>query len=156
MCCFQMVDGQTFRITGPSSAAAVLLPFVQLSGKKDERLHGSAASVPLSHLPGWSYTCVHTIPCQIVPDPTKPYPQPSRHTRMVHPLYSTPPHNSSPQLTKIDQNFAHTWISTPLYTSEESTPPTFCLHSPPGAATSCHQCFFIVSFLPGQIFFVFV
>ncbi len=32
------------------------LPFVQVSGKKDERLHGSAAHIPVFHLPGWSWS----------------------------------------------------------------------------------------------------
>ena len=100
----------------------------------------------------------HTMPYQIVPDQTKPYPQPSRHTRMVPLPYSSPPYISSPQLTKIDQNrpYLDRRRNRPLYISEESTPPTFCLHSPQGAATTCHQCFFIVSFPPRQIFFVFV
>ena len=101
-------------------------PFVQLSGKKDERLHGSAPSVPLSHLPGWSTQ--HTIPNCTRPYQTKPYPLPSHHTRMDHPPYSNPPHtvlnHNQAESTKIDQS-DHTWIDWGI------DPSTFLRNRPP-------------------------
>ena len=53
-------DGPNLQNHGSIVSRRPALPFVQLSGKKDERLHGSAASLPLSHLPGWSTH--HAIP----------------------------------------------------------------------------------------------
>ena len=53
-------DGPNLQNHGSIVSRRPALPFVQLSGKKDERLHGSPASVPVSHLPGWSTH--HTIP----------------------------------------------------------------------------------------------
>ena len=124
-------------------------PFVQLSGKKDERLHGSAPSVPLSHLPGWS----HNIPYQIVPDHTKPNHTHYHHTILGWTIHHTPTHPIL-FLTTTKQRRPRLTKATILGSTEESTPlhfwgidpPTFCLHSPQGPAPSCHQCFFIASF----------
>ena len=92
--------------------------------------------------------CTTTTSCHGIPN----------HTKSHHTILGRSIHHTSPQLSRADQDWPKSPIlgsteeSTWVYISEESTPPTFCLHSPLGAATSRHQCFFIVSFPSTNLF----
>ena len=150
----QMVMGQTFRIRGPSSAGGQLCLLSKTFRKERwtsswlARLRPSFPFARVVQTPYHTKLYTTTTSCNAILNHTK-----SHHTILVWSL-----HHTSPQLSRADQDWPKSPIlgsteeSTWVYSSEESTPPTFCLHSPLGAATSRHQCFFIVSFPSTNLF----